>query len=201
MARDTNDDTVRDNNRTDRGVAAQKEKYGGFNFGAAFFGWLVAVGMAALLVALLSAIGSAIAITVPELNAQNLQNEAETVGIVSGALLLLSLALAYYAGGYVAGRMSRFDGGRQGFGVWLIGIIIMFLLAIAGAVLGSQYNLLEQINLPRIPVDEGDLTTGGLVTLLVGLVVTLLAAILGGKAGRRYHTKVDRVAHDSRIDS
>lgn len=198
MERDSTNETRHENTRTDSGIAAQRKKYGGFNFGAAFFGWLVAVGMGALLVSLLSAIGSAVAITVPELSPENLQNEAATVGVVSGALLLLALAVAYYAGGYVAGRMSRFDGGRQGFGVWLIAIVVMFLLAIAGAVLGSQYNLLEQINLPRIPIDEGDLTTGGLVTILAGLIITLLAAILGGKAGKRYHTKVDRVGLDNR---
>ena len=44
--------------RTDRVVEtgvdreAQHDEYGGFNFGAAFFGWLVAIGVAALLTAL-----------------------------------------------------------------------------------------------------------------------------------------------------
>lgn len=38
----------------------QREEFGGFNIGAAFFGWLVALGMAALLTAILSAAGAAI---------------------------------------------------------------------------------------------------------------------------------------------
>ncbi len=33
---------------------------------------------------------------------------------------------------------------------------------------------------------------GGLITLIVVVLDTLLAAILGGKAGERYHRKVDR---------
>ena len=41
--------------------------------------------------------------------------DAETIGLVGGALLLAALMIAYFAGGYVAGRMSRFDGARQGF--------------------------------------------------------------------------------------
>ena len=56
--------------------------------------------------------------------------------------------------------MSRFDGGRQGFGTWAIGLIVTIVLAVAGVVFGSKYNVLEQLNLPRIPVDEGTLTTG-----------------------------------------
>ena len=43
--------------------ARQREAYGGINWGAAFFGWLVAVGMAVLLTGLLGAAGAAIGLT------------------------------------------------------------------------------------------------------------------------------------------
>ena len=49
--------------------------------------------------------------------------------------------------------------------------------------------------LPRIPIDEGSLATGGLIALAAIIVLTLLAAIAGGKAGERYHKKVDRAAY------
>ena len=61
--------------------------------------------------------------------------------------------------------MSRFNGPRQGLGVWLIGLIVTVVLAVAGVLLGAEYNVLSQLNLPRIPVDEGTLTTGGLIAL------------------------------------
>ena len=38
----------------------QREEFGGLNWGAAFFGWLVAIGVATLLTAILSAAGAAI---------------------------------------------------------------------------------------------------------------------------------------------
>src|SRR5918997_4642415 len=38
--------------------ARQRDEYGGLNWGAAFFGWLVAIGMAAVLLGLLSAAGT-----------------------------------------------------------------------------------------------------------------------------------------------
>jgi hypothetical protein len=107
------------------------------------------------------------------------------------------LLIAYYAGGYVAGRLSRFDGARQGIGTWLFGLVVTLLLAAAGAIFGSEYNVLAQLNLPRIPIDEGSLTTGGLIALAAILIGTLLAALIGGKAGERYHKKIDRVGLDS----
>jgi amino acid transporter len=171
-------------------IARQREAYGGINWGAAFFGWLVAVGIAALLTAILSAAGAAIGLT--QTSSSDASGNAGTVGIVGGIVLLAILALAYYAGGYVAGRMSRFDGPRQGLATWVIGLIVTVVLAVAGVVLGAKYNVLSQLNLPRIPVDEGSLATGGLIALAAIVLVTLLAAIAGGKQGTHYHRKIDR---------
>ena len=109
--------------------ARQREEYGGFNFGAAFFGWLVATGLAVMLIAILGAAGAAIGLT--ELSGSEANDSAETISIVGGALLIAVLAVAYYAGGYVAGRLSRFDGARQGLGTWLMGLVVTILLAVA----------------------------------------------------------------------
>ena len=95
-------------------IGRQREEFGGMNWGAAFFGWLVAIGVAALLIAILSAAGAAIGLT--QTSTSDASGNAGTVGIVGGIVLLAILGLAYYAGGYVAGRMSRFDGPRQGLG-------------------------------------------------------------------------------------
>ena len=193
---------VREPARTERGApvgdpetarrvrARQREEFGGINWGSAFFGWLVAVGMAAILLGLLSAAGAAFGLS--DVSDAEAESNAETIGIVGGILLILVLAAAYYCGGYVSGRMSRFDGGRQGVGVWVIGLLVAILLAVLGAIADSEYNVLAKLELPRIPVDEGDLTTGGIITLIAVVVLTVLAAMAGGKAGERYHRKVDR---------
>jgi hypothetical protein len=68
---------------------------------------------------------------------------------------------------------------------------------VAGAILGAQYNVLQQLNLPRIPIDEGTATTAGIITLVAILLVTLLGALIGGKVGERYHRKVDRAGFDA----
>ena len=174
--------------------ARQRAEYGGLNWGAAFFGWLVAVGMAVILLAILSAAGTAFGLS--EVSESEANSNAETISIVGGILLILVLAIAYYCGGYVSGRMSRFDGGRQGLGTWAIGLIVTIVLAVAGVVFGSEYNVLEQLNLPRIPIDEGSLTTGAVIALAAVLILTLLAAMGGGKAGERFHRKIDRAGFD-----
>ena len=178
-------------------IDRQREEYGGINWGSAFFGWLTAIGIAALLTAILSAAGAAVGLTQtsPSQAGSQAQSSADTVGIVGGIILLLILGLAYFAGGYVAGRMSPFDGPRQGIATWVIGLIITVVLAVAGVVLGAEYNVLSQMNLPRIPVDEGSLTTGGLIALLAIFLVTLLAAIAGGKKGTHYHRRIDRTGY------
>ncbi|MEK6229648.1 MAG: hypothetical protein AABM31_10055 [Actinomycetota bacterium] len=174
--------------------ARQRDEFGGTNVGTAFFGWLVAVGMAAILTGILSAAGAAIGLT--EVSGSEASSNAGTISIVGGVILLLILMLAYYSGGYVSGRMSRFDGGRQGAAVWVIGLLVTIALAILAAIGGSEYNVLSRFELPRIPIDEGDLTTGGIIALAAVVVGTLLAAMLGGKAGERYHRKIDRAGFD-----
>jgi len=119
-------------------------------------------------------------------------SNASGIGIGGGVALLVVLFLAYLAGGYVAGRMARFDGARQGIAVWVIGLLVVIVLAVVGAVFGSEYNVLSQLDLPRIPIDEGTLTTAGIVALIAVLLVTLLGAVLGGKLGEHYHRKVDK---------
>ena len=175
--------------------ARQREEFGGFSFGAVFFGWLVAIGLAVLLTAVLTAAGTAIGIT--ELDNGELSDNAETIGLLGAILLFAVLFLSYYAGGYVAGRLARFDGARQGFGVWILGVLVTVAFAALAALAGSEWNVFEQLDLPRIPVDEGTLTTGGVITLAAIVLGTLLAGIAGGKVGERFHRKVDRVGFDA----
>jgi hypothetical protein len=178
-------------------VAAQRARYGGISWGSAFFGWLSANGVAVLLVSLLSALGVAFGLTAGVDDAQSATDQATTgIGLGAGIALLVALFLAYLAGGYVAGRMARFDGAKQGIAVWVIGLIVVLLLALAGLVFGSQYNVLSQLDLPRIPIDEGTATTAGIIALVAVLAATLVAAVLGGLLGARYHRKVDRVGFD-----
>jgi hypothetical protein len=177
-------------------VAREKEEHGGIKWGSAFFGWLTAAGTAILVTALLGAIGTAVGLgglSGPQQAETEATQNAQTVGLVGAIALLVVLFVAYYAGGYVAGRMARFDGAKQGIAVWLWALVIAIVVAVVVAVAGSEYNVLSQLNsLPRVPISEGDLATGGIITAVAAVVASLGGAILGGLAGMRFHRRVDR---------
>ena len=177
-------------------VARQKERFGGIKVGSAFFGWLAATGMAVLLTALVAAAGTAVGLAnntdVNEAVNQAARNSG-TVGLVGIIVLLVILFLSYYCGGYVAGRMARFNGAKQGLMVWVWALIAAIVVAILGLVAGQQFNVLANLNsFPRIPINEGQLTTTSIIAAVVVAVVALVGAVLGGLAGMRFHRKVDR---------
>jgi len=181
-------------------LTAQHERFGGINWGAAFFGWLSANGLAVILLAVISATGVAIGLTQASGSRSAAQDNAvantDAIGLGGAIAVLVVLVIAYFAGGYVAGRMSRFDGARQGLAVWLIGLLVVVVLAVAGWLFGAKFNVLSQLDLPRIPVDEGTATTGAVIALVAIALVTAAAAVLGGRVGERYHRRIDRTAID-----
>jgi amino acid transporter len=175
-------------------VERERREYGGFKFGSAFFGWLTATGTAVILTALVAATGAAIGLGVTNGDTSNVDDsQAATIGIIGAIALIVVLFVAYFCGGYVAGRMARFDGLRQGLAVWLWAVAIAIVVAIVGAIAGSQFNVLANIDsFPRIPINEGDLTVTGIITAIVVALASLAGALLGGVAGMRFHRKVDR---------
>ncbi len=176
-------------------LARERDAFGGVKIGAAFFGWLTAVGTAALLTTLLAATGAALGLGIEdaEAAADEAGLNAEAIGWIGAVALLIILFVAYYCGGYVAGRMARFNGMRQGVAVWLWALVIAIVVAVLGLVIGDRFDVLANLNIfPRIPVSEGDLTLAGIITAVVVTLASLGGAVLGGKAGTHYHRKVDR---------
>jgi len=169
----------------------QRIRFGGISWGSAFFGLLSAIGLAALLLGIVAAAGVAIGVS----EIKDVTNgDAGTIGLGGALLVLAILALSWFCGGYVAGRMARFDGVKQGLAVWAWTVLIGAILAIAAIIGGSEYDVFARLNLPNVAVGDQTLTTGGAITLAAAFVVTLIFAILGGKLGDRFHRRVDRFA-------
>jgi len=168
----------------------------GINWGSAFFGWVAAMGLVVILTALAAAIGAAIGVTQSSSTTQaadQLSQNARSIGIGSGIVLAVIIFLAYFCGGYVAARMSRFEGVKQGFAVWAWAVIIAIIVALIAAVAGAKYDVLSSLNtFPRLPVNQGTLTTGGIIALVAFLLISLLGALLGGRAGMHYHRKLEQ---------
>ncbi len=181
-------------------VGREREAFGGVKIGAAFFGWLTAVGTATLLTALLAATGAALGLGAEdaEAAADDIGLAPEAIGWIGAIALLVILFVAYYCGGYVAGRMARFNGMIQGLAVWVWALVIAIVVALLGVLIGSRFDVFANLNVfPRIPVSEGELTVTGIVTVIVVALASLGGAILGGKAGTHYHRKVDRAGFEA----
>ncbi|WP_426187226.1 hypothetical protein [Microbacterium sp. TWP3-1-2b2] len=174
--------------------AREKAEFGGFKFGSAFFGWLTAMGTTVLLTALVAAIGAAIGANTGMDGEDASDSVFGALGIVAAIVLALVLLVSYFAGGYVAGRMARFSGAKQGIAVWIWAIVIAIIVATVTAIAGSQWDILGTLQgFPRIPVTPETATTTSILTAIGAAIVTLVGAILGGLAGMRYHRKIDRV--------
>jgi hypothetical protein len=169
--------------------------YGGVRLGSAFFGWLAAAGLVVLITSVVVGVAAAF----------GMANEAELRGwldaitenggaaaITAGAALAVIVLLAYFGGGYVAGRMARFDGVRQGLVVWLWGIVMSLLGGVIGLAVGGLGVLTGPATVPVVERPIQELTFPGLIALAVVLLASLAGAILGGATGMRYHRAVDR---------
>jgi amino acid transporter len=185
-------------------VAREHERFGGIKFGAAFFGWLTALGALVALTAVVAAIGAATGLASPATveDAVDAADQNMTAATIIGAIAIaVVLFVAYFAGGYVAGRMARLSGAKQGLAVWLWAIAIAILVAVVTAIAGSQWDILANVDIfPRIPVNAETATWTGILTAIGAAVITLIAAILGGATGMRYHRRVDRAGFgDDRV--
>jgi hypothetical protein len=168
-----------------------RERFGGSKLGAAFFGWLVAIGMTVLLTGVVALVVAAMG---RNLGSVPFVADAANVGLKGMGTAAVVLAIAYFFGGYVAGRLARFDGARNGLLAWLLGLIVAMLAAVAATVVGASTNLAATVHLPTIPVDVSALTVSGAIVLALTVVVTALTAALGGRLGERFHRRVDRAA-------
>jgi hypothetical protein len=174
-------------------VGREKDAFGGMKFGSCFFGWLAASGTAVLLVAVAAGVGAALGLTQNVDVTSTATAQTESIGFLGGIVVLAIIFVSYLAGGYCAGRMARFNGLKQGLGVWLWAVIIAILVAVAGWLAGARFDIFAQLNsFPRLPLNEGTLTMAGVIVAIGVVAVSLVGALLGGIAGMRYHRRVDR---------
>jgi hypothetical protein len=173
-----------------RELRRERQEFGGqIQWEAVFFGLLAAVGLAASLVGMVLGALIAAGVTSSHEDAAALVEQMMAGG---GGISVAILALSYLTGGYVAARMARFDGWRQGLGIWLLSLFLVFAAGITAWIAGGQLDPGDSITLPSNPINEGPLHQGAAVIAPVLVVVPLVAALVGGLLGDRFHRAVDR---------
>jgi hypothetical protein len=169
--------------------------YGGVDWLASFLGFIFALVAAALFSLIAGLVLAPLGLTL------NLGGSEIGAAVITGLVLVGVLVfLAYFFGGYVAGRLARFDGGRNGAMLLLWSFLAVAVLALAGGILssflpaglaGGIRNFIQNNVLATI----GNLVELGVVGIIVavgGLLLALLGGFLGGRLGSRYHSEIDR---------
>lgn len=178
-------------------VDRQRDAFGGPKVGSAFFGWLIASATATLLIGLFAAVDIALGLgLIPDPWASGGVGpvDGRTVGWIAVGVAFAIMLVAFHCGGYVAGRMARFNGVAQGVVVWLWAVAASVVGAVGGLLVDSRFGLVERFadRVPLVPLPADLLVTAGVVAVVAAVVVSLGGAMLGGVVGVRYHRRVDR---------
>jgi hypothetical protein len=107
---------------------------------------------------------------------------------------LVVLFVAFLIGGWAAGRIARYDGGRNGLmtAVWFL--ILTAIFAALGIWFGSEYNVVGNVNLPNwfdAWFSSDQFSTGAVISGIAAVLISLLGGFLGGLWGARYHKRAD----------
>jgi hypothetical protein len=171
-----------------------RDMYGGIDWLASFLGFVFAIVLGTIFSAVVGLVLVPFGIT-PDLSGGQIG-----ASVITGlALLGVLIFLTFFFGGYVAGRLARFDGGRNGAMVLVWMFIVVVILALATAIFSGflPAGMAEDtVNLvDRMVSTAGNLADAGvvgLVTAAAALLLALLGGSLGGRMGSRYHTEIDR---------
>jgi hypothetical protein len=173
----------------DRAALAHGAGFGRISFVSALAGVLVAFGAMAVLVSAAAATAEAVGV------ADQLSLDDWTrLGLGSAFVVVTATLVAYMFGGYVAGRMARRAGLLNGLAMFVLAVL---LVAVLGALVTLQTGTdqvtadLRAAGITSSP-DQWDAvaSAAGLGSLLAMLV----GALLGGKLGERWHSKLTRRA-------
>lgn len=172
-----------------------RDIYGGVDWLASFVGFVFTLLFAGLLGAaagffLLAPLGLQQSLAGGQLTSTALTGFAVVAGV---------LFFAFLFGGYISGRMARYDGGRNGAMVLLWMVLIAALLLVLSGVLGQVISGTPAGDLVGAALNSGSnavdllggLGTSGIVIAGGLLLAALLGGMLGGRLGSRYHREID----------
>jgi hypothetical protein len=172
-----------------------RDMYGGVDWLASFLGFVFAIVAGSIFSVVAGLVLAPLGLS---LNFGG--GEIGAAAITGFVLIAILVFLTYFFGGYVAGRLARFDGGRNGAMLLLWTGVAVLILALVNALLSSilppniaegMDNLIQNNVLSAIG-SLSQLGIVGIVILVAALLVALVGGFLGGRLGARYHAEIDR---------
>lgn len=166
------------------------DMYGGVDWLASFLGFVFAAVAGGVLFSVAGLVLVPLGVSV------EIGGELGPAAITALALLAVLIFLTFLFGGYVAGRLARFDGGRNGAMCVVWALIIGFLgFVIASFLPGPTGDAMRGfIQGTALPL-AGEVIGLGAIGIAVAVAAVLIAALggmAGGRLGARYHSEIDR---------
>jgi hypothetical protein len=181
----------------DRRTLAKEAGYGTTSFLSVLAGMLVALGAVALVMAALGAVGSQLGLDVDGIST----SDWRTAGIAGAAVAAGVLFLAFFFGGYTAGRMSRRAGTKHGLLVFLLTAVVVAGVAGLAAWLGDTSEVTSALDDSGVPRDANTWSDIGIGAAIAAGVAMLLGSVLGGSRGDRWHGRLVTAATERRAEA
>ena len=172
-------------------IAAARDRFGGIDLPAGLVGMLTAIAMLILLGGIVGAAIGAIGYQTG-LSGDNV-SDISLESLIGG---LVVLAIAYLVGGWTAGRIARYDGARNGLMTAVWTIVLAGALSALAAWFGSEYDVFANVQLPQW-FDRDALTSTALASGIAAVATMLVAGLIGGLWGTRYHRLADQTLLDA----
>jgi hypothetical protein len=172
-------------------IAAARDRFGGIDLPAGLVGMLTAIAVLVLLGGIVGAAIGAIGYQTG-LSGDNV-DDISLASLIGG---LVVLAIAYLVGGWTAGRIARYDGARNGLMTAVWTIVLAGALSALAAWFGSEYDVFANVQLPQW-FDRDALTSTALASGIAAVATMLVAGLLGGLWGTRYHRLADQTLLDA----
>jgi hypothetical protein len=158
------------------------QKSGGADIGASLSGMFAALGALAFLGAVIVALATEFDYQLDLIDSEGAVVEASIAGTVAAVIVVF---VAFLFGGWVAGRMTRGDGGMSGLGAGLWLLVLGAIFALLGALVAPELNAFAAAELPDwfSALTEENRTTAGIVALVVFAAAVLFGGYVGGRLG------------------
>lgn len=176
------------------------ERYGGGDIPATIGGLLAAIGTLVMLAALISAGAGNIAYQVDTIDIDGNVIEFSLAGAITAIVVTF---VAFFVGGWVAARMARFDGRKNGLivALWMLTLVVVF--GALGIWAGAEYNVFAQIDMPDwvSTWDNEEVVTAAALAASAAALAMFGGAYLGGAVGENYNVKTNAAIANARHGS
>ncbi|MCU1373267.1 MAG: hypothetical protein JWO68_553 [Actinomycetia bacterium] len=180
----------------DRRRLARDAGYGSTSLPSILAGTLVAFGTVAVVLAVAGAVGAKVGLTTDGIST----HEWRRAGIAGAAIATVVVFLAFFFGGYTAGRMGRRAGLRNGLGVFVLAALVIAVVAGLTAWLGDTSSVRQNLADNGVPTGANTWSDIGIGAAIAAGVAMLIGSILGGIKGERWHGRFVTAATEGRLE-